>query len=165
MKFAFPLHFIFAVIISYMMPAHAQVRENAIEFKGLVIDGPFKNQRINGYCLRNPAGDRYKQRSRCLMRLSSGFKVIDNQASLEVTGGLTALRITLGPRMEANQEKGNFKISAFQATTFYDREISLFELPVEYSFVEVSIAGVSIAGGGSSNPDCLIWDIAGDGPG
>ena len=30
--------------------------------------------------------------------------------------------------------------------------------------VEVSIGGVSIAGGTTStNPDCLIWDIVGDG--
>jgi len=165
MKLAFLLSSIFGAIFVNMLNAHAEIRENTIEFKGLVIDGPFKNNTISGFCLTDPAGDRFKQQSRCVMRLSNGFKIVDTQANLEVVGGFSALSITLGPIMKTSQEKGNFKLSTFQATTYYDRRISIFELPIDFSSVELSIGGVSIAGGGSSNPDCLIWDIAGDGPG
>ena len=158
------LNFIFSVLILTAMPVHALEASNTIQFKGEVIDGPFKDQQVTGVCHRKPFGDRYKQKTWCMMKMRSGYKIVDAKASLEVVGGHRALRIIMGATLNNNHEKGNHKLSAFQVTTFYDRKISLFDLPISFAAVDMSIGGVSVVGGGSTNPDCLIWDIAGDGP-
>ena len=66
--------------------------------------------------------------------------------------------------MDAEGRKGNFKLSNFEVTTYFDREISLYDIPRSFKAVEMSLGGVSIAAGASTtSPDYLIWDIAGDG--
>ena len=158
------LHLIFPVLVLAASSVFAQNSQNTIQFKGEIIDGPLKGQTITGNCLRNPRGDFYKQKSRCVMKMSSGFELVDKYASLEVVSGYRAIRIVLGPGMDARHEKGNFKLSTFQATTVYDRSITLFDFPRDFVAVDISIGGVSVAGGtATTNPDCLIWDIAGDG--
>ncbi|MGB0909349.1 MAG: hypothetical protein ACPGYT_03230 [Nitrospirales bacterium] len=154
----------FLVLGLTVSSAHPMDNENSIQFRGEIIDGPFKNQLVTGICNRNSNGDVYKQQTRCTLKIRGGYKIVDPKASLEVVGGNRALRIILGPSMGVPVKKGNFKFSAFQATTFYDQDISLFDIPRKFIAVDVSIGGVSVSGGTSTtNPDCLIWDIVGDG--
>lgn len=157
----------FGVIIGFLVliatSVQARPLQDSIQFNGKIIDGPFKGQTINGYCKRRPLGDVYKQKTKCVFKMR-GYKVVDNNASLEIVGGYRALRIILGPGLDKDGQKGNFKLSVFHATTFYDREITLFDFPRRFSAVDVSVSGVSIADGTAArDPDCLIWDIAGDG--
>ncbi len=164
MKIVFYMNLIFFVFALTVSSAHAIDDKHSIRFRGEIIDGPFKNQLLTGKCTRNLNGDLYQQKTRCTLKIRGGYKIVDAKASLEVVGGFRALRIVMGPTMDANNEKGNFKLSTFQATTFYDRTITLFDLPDEFSVVELSIGGVSVSGGTSTtNPDCLIWDIVGVG--
>ena len=164
MRFFYILKYI--LIVNFLAASFAQAMDNtnAIKFRGQVIDGPFKDQVVNGFCKRNSLGDQYKQKTRCVMTMRGGYKIVDAKASLQVVGADRALRIVMGPTMAGSQAKGNHKISAFQVTTFYDRKITLFDFPKVFSAVDMSIGGVSVAGAGRSttNPDCLIWDIAGD---
>ena len=157
-------NFILSLVILTAMPAQAMDASSTIKFRGEVVDGPFKNQLVTGVCHRKPFGDRYKQKTWCMMKMRGGYKIVDAKASLEVIGGYRAIRIIMGPTLNSNNEKGNHKHSAFQVTTFYDQKITLFDFPKTFSVVDMSIGGVSVAGGTSTtNPDCLIWDIAGDG--
>lgn len=153
--------FLFLIVVTL---AHAEDSSARIGFRGSVVDGPFANSTIDGYCHRRARGDRFDQTTRCVVKIDGDFKIVDPRASVQVVGGNRALRIILGPGMRAGDLKGNFKLSSFQATTYFDREISLFDIPDSFLAVEASIGGVSIAGGTSTtNPDCLIWDIVGDG--
>ncbi len=149
--------------ISVLMTTSVQARDDSdkVKFSGKIIDGPFKQETITGFCKRNSRGDIYKQQTKCVIKMKSGFKIVDEKASLEVVGGYRALRIILGPRVGASRQKGNFKLSAFQATTFYDQDITLFNLPRQFSAVDVSIGGISVAGGSSTvtAEDCIIWDV------
>ena len=163
MKILQSLVIILSIVIA-TESVQAQSEADSIQFKGTILDGPFKDQTMRGFCNRDPLGDRYKQKTKCVMKMRGGFRSVDAQASLEVVGGNHALRVILGPSMGATDKKGNFKLSTFQATTFYDREISLFDIPRQFVAVDVSIGGVSVtAGTSTTNPDCLIWDIVGDG--
>ncbi len=137
----------------------------SLKFKGDIIDGPFAGKTVRGHCTLDPDGDAFKQRAQCVTRLvGDGFRLLDNQASVEVVGGGRALRIVLGPTMNSGDKKGNFKLAVFKATTFYQQAITLFDLPDRFSAVELAINGVSVAGSGDGHdntdvPDCLIWDI------
>lgn len=154
----------FFVLICAVSSVHAQDTRERISFRGSVIDGPFATSTIDGYCNRRLRDSSYQQTTRCVVTIGNGYKIVDSKASVKVIGSNRALQIIFGPTMNDDSEKGNFKLSSFQATTYFDREISLFDIPDYFLAVEVSIGGVSIAGGTTStNPDCLIWDIVGDG--
>ena len=156
-------NFILSLVLMTVMPVQAMDASTTIKFRGEVVDGPFKDQQVTGVCHRKPFGDRYKQKTWCMMKMHSGYKIVDAKASLEVVGNHRALRIIMGPTLNSHPKKGNHKLSAFQVTTFYDQKITLFDFPNTFSVVDMSIGGVSVVGGGSTNPDCLIWDIAGEG--
>ena len=165
MKVTYYFNIILSILILATSSVHAVGTSKTIVFRDEVVDGPFKDQLVTGLCYRKPFGNKYKQKTWCTMKMSGGYKIVDAKASLEVVGGYRALRIIMGPVLNNNDEKGNHKLSAFQVTTFYDRKITLFDFPSEFAVVDMSIGGVSVAGGTSTtNPDCLIWDIAGDGP-
>ena len=135
-----------------------------IVFRGLIVDGPFAQTTLSGHCNIRFNDTHYQQTTRCVVKFEGGYKIVDPQANLQVVGSNRALRIVLGPEINTANGKGNFTISSFQVTTYFDREITLFDLPDYFLAVEASIGGVSVAGGTSTtNPDCLIWDIAGDG--
>lgn len=152
------------MLLCIVSSTHAQDRSNRIVFEGLVVDGPFAQNKITGFCNLRINGDRFRQTSRCVVKLNNSYKIVDPKASVQIVGSSHALRIVLGANLNNADSKGNFKISAFQVTTYFDREISLFDIPDYFLAVDASIGGVSIAGGTSTtNPDCLIWDIAGDG--
>jgi len=142
--------------------AQAQSNSNRITFKGQVLDGPFNGESIEGFCRLRPNGDYYSQKTRCVVTLGSGLRVSDTNASIDITASQRSLRIIIGATIPSFDNKGNFKISTFQATTYYEREITLFDLPRDFLGVEASIGGVSINGGPTTtDPDCLIWDIVG----
>lgn len=153
-----------ALLIICSSLTHAQEKSGRIVFEGIVIDGPFVDTVVDGHCRRNSRDDKYSQVTRCVVTLDRGYRIVDPSASVQVLSGNRALRIIVGPDMEAGGRKGNFKLSNFEVTTYFDREISLFDIPRYFSAVEMNLGGISIAAGTSTtNPDCLIWDIAGDG--
>lgn len=156
--------FALLMLMSIVSPAQVANQDQRITFKGFVVDGPFANTTIKGYCHVHHRRDSFNQTDKCVVKLGNGFRIVDPSASIQVIGSNQALRIVLGPNMNDTNFKGNFKLSNFEVTTYFDRAISLFDIPDYFIAVEASIAGVSIAGGTSTtNPDCLIWDIAGDG--
>lgn len=127
-----------------------------------MLDGPFKGETIKGSCKLDSRGDIYRQKAKCVMKLSSGLKIVDKQARVEVTSNQYALSITLGATLGRTAEKGNFKLAAFKATTHFKREISLLDIPREFLSVDVSIGGISIVAGQEViEPECLIWDVVG----
>jgi hypothetical protein len=156
MKILQSIVIIFSICVVATASVQAQGEADSIQFKGTILDGPFKDQTIGGFCKRDPLGDHYKQKTKCVMKMRGGFKVVDAQARLEVVGGNQALRIILGASMGATDKKGNFKLSAFQATTFYDRDISLFDIPRQFVAVDVSIVGVSVTGPVITTRSCAV---------
>jgi len=88
---------IFSTLILTNSLVNAQDKANTIQFRGQVVDGPFKDQNISGFCQCNPSGDVYKQQTRCVVKLNNELKVVDTKASLNVVGRGRALRIILGP--------------------------------------------------------------------
>ena len=163
MRSMFVFAFAALLVIHYSL-GHAEANANRIKFEGIVIDGPFIDTVVDGYCKRKSRGDEYLQLARCVVTLSNGYRIVDPNASVEVVGDNRALRIIVGPGMDDEGRKGNFKLSNFEVTTYFDREISLYDIPRSFKAVEMSLGGVSIAAGASTtSPDYLIWDIAGDG--
>ena len=153
-----------ALVVIYYSLNNAEANSDRIKFEGIVIDGPFIDTVVDGHCKRTPRGHEYLQLARCVVTLGNGYRIVDPNASVEVVGDNRALRIIVGPGMDAEGRKGNFKLSNFEVTTYFDREISLYDIPRSFKAVEMSLGGVSIAAGASTtSPDYLIWDIAGDG--
>jgi len=149
-------------ILTLTPPVQASEFVVILLYKGQVLDGPFKGETIKGSCELDSRGDIYQQKAKCKMTLSSGLNIIDKRARVEVTSSNQALSITLGATLGHTAKKGNFKLAAFKATTYFKREISLLDIPREFSSVEVSIGGVSIVGGQEViEPECLIWDVVG----
>jgi len=84
-----------------------------------VLNGSFKGETIKGACELNSRSDIYQQKAKCGMTLRSGLNIVDKRARAEVTGSNQALSITLGATLGHTAKKGNFKLAAFKATTYF----------------------------------------------
>ena len=143
--------------------------DDAVRFKGRILDGPLAHHIVKGECRYSSQGDVELQKGPCtlnILKLTKGgekmvFKMRDPRARLAIVGNQQQLETTMGIPF-SGLGKGNNKSTAFKLTLTADRKLGfgkLFSDSSEIIASSITLLGTSVSQGGTAdNPECLLWD-------